>query len=102
MACIVPFLCVVGKEHNLTACCTWRCRKTACQHLSLLLCALAEQVHGYLYHCSTCALSVTCLQEPQLALLYGELHVLHVVVVLFELVLQSVQLSEDFRHCLFH
>ena len=64
--------------------------------------SLMEQIHGYLHHCSTCTLTVTCLQEPQLAFLYSELHILHIMVVMFELVLQSIEFCENLRHSLFH
>ena len=64
--------------------------------------ALLQEVHGYLHHCRTRALSVTGLKEPKLALLNGELHILHVVIVLLELVLYAVELLIYFRHRLFH
>ena len=64
--------------------------------------SLMEQVDGNLHHSRTSTLTVTCLEEPQLAFLYGELHVLHVVVVLLQLLLNAVQLSIYLRHSLFH
>ena len=62
---------------------------------------LMEQIHSDLDHCSTCALTVTCLKEPELALLNGELHVLHIVIVVLKLLLDLVQLLVDLRHLLF-
>ena len=64
--------------------------------------ALVEQIHGDLNHGGTRTLTVTCLEEPELALLHGELHVLHVVVVVLELVLQLVELLIDLGHGLLH
>ena len=61
-----------------------------------------EQVDGDLHHGSTGALTVTGLQEPELAFLYGELHILHIAVVLLELVLDAVELLVDLGHSLFH
>ena len=63
---------------------------------------LVHQVHGNLNHSGTCALTVTCLEEPELTLLNGELHILHIVVVLLKFVLQSIQLLVDGGHSLFH
>ena len=63
---------------------------------------LVEQIHGNLHHSSTRTLTVARLQEPELALLDGELHILHVVVVVLELILQCVELGVDLGHSLFH
>ena len=54
------------------------------EHCGLVNGALAEQVHCYLDHSGTSALSVTSLKQPQFAILDSEFHVLHVVVVLLE------------------
>ena len=116
-------------EDNLTTSCTRRSRKTlgdglcltesqlveygvqefvellrlATKNSSLLVNhAFMEEVHSNLDHSCTCALTVTSLQEPELAFLNGELHILHVVIVLLELVLQSIQLLVKLRHSLFH
>ena len=64
--------------------------------------ALVEQVDGDLHHGSTGALAVTRLEEPELALLNGELHVLHVAIVLLELVLDAVELLVDLGHSFLH
>ena len=125
----MPLLCIVGEEDNLTTSGTWRSWQTTCQHLSLHLCGLVEywvkkfielvwltaqescllinlaltkQVHGNLHHRCTRTLSVTSLEEPEVTLLNGELHILHIVVVLLQLILDVVQLSINLRHSLFH
>ena len=64
--------------------------------------AFMEQIHRDLHHCRARALTVTCLKKPQLTFLHGELHVLHVVVMLLELILQSVELTIYLWHGLFH
>ena len=46
--------------------------------------ACTEKVHGNLYHGSAGALAVAGLEHPELAVLDGELHVLHVAVIVFE------------------
>ena len=129
VALLVPFRGIVSEEDDLTAGSTRRSRQTTRQHLgtcqSLLVedrveqfvqlarlatlqrrllvdLALVEQVHGDLHHGRTRALTVARLQEPEFSLLYGKLHVLHVVVVLLQLVLQRVELLEDLRHVLLH
>ena len=125
----MPFLCIVSVEYDLTACCTWRCWKTLSDNLCLLDSVLVEyrveefvellwfaahdscllvdesfanEIHSNLNHCSTCTLTVTSLEEPELAFLNGELHILHVLVVLFELVLDRVEFSVESWHCFFH
>ena len=126
---LVPILSIVSVEHNLTTGSTWRCGQTLGNNLgtgqSLLVedgvqqfvellrlathdsgflvnLTLVQQVDGNLYHSSTCALTVTGLEEPQFALLNGELHILHITIVLLELLLNAVQLLIDLRHCLLH
>ena len=125
----MPCLCIVSVEHNLTASSTRRSRQTLSDDLSLLQGelveywvekfvellrlttqdssllvdhSLVEKVDGNLHHSSTRTLSVTSLEEPQFALLYGEFHILHVMVVLFEFVLKIVKLCIYFGHSLFH
>ena len=129
MAIGAPLCSVFGKEDNLTAGSTRAGGKTAREFLSLCKGffiehgvqefvelgglaavdsrlfvdhALTEQVHGNLHHGCAGALTVTRLQEPEFAFLNGELHVLHVVVVVFEFGLDSVELLVDFGHSLFH
>ena len=129
MAVLVPVFSIVCMENNLTASSSRRSRQTACDSFRILQSilveyrveqfveflrlaaeqssllidkSLANQVHGNLHHRRTGTLSVTCLQEPQFAFLYGKLHILHIVIVVFELVLQEIKLFVDFRHSLFH
>ena len=124
-----PLLGIVGVEYYLTAGCTGAGRQTlgddfslfqgvlveygveqlvellglAAQYGCLLVDeSLAHKVHGNLDHGCAGALAVAGLQEPQLALLYGELHVLHVVVVVLQLVLDGVELSIYLRHSFLH
>ena len=77
----------------------WLTTQQGCLFIYL---AFAQQVHGNLHHCRACTFSVTGLEEPQMAFLNGELHILHIVIVSFQLLLDIVQLLEDFRHSLFH
>ena len=125
----VPFGSIIGKEHNLAAGRARRSRQTAGKNLRLLQGrlveygvkqfvqlvgfatqqrrlfvnhTLVEQIHGYLHHGGSGTLAVTCLEEPELAFLHGELHVLHILIVVFQLRLQSIQLLVDFGHRLFH
>ena len=129
MAIGAPLCSVFGKEDNLTAGSTRAGGKAAREFLSLCKGffiehgvqefvelgglaavdsrlfvdhALTEQVHGNLHHGSTRALAVTGLEEPEFAFLNGELHVLHVVIVLFELGLDGVELTVNLGHGFFH
>ena len=129
MTIVVPSLSVVSVEDNLTTSSTRRCGQTLSDYLSrskgllieygvqqlvelLRLAAhdggllvnhtFVEQVDSNLHHSSTCTLTVTCLEEPELALLYGELHILHIVIVVLQLVLDAVQLSINLRHSFLH
>ena len=83
-----PCFGIVGKEYNLAGSCAGRSGQAFCNSLSRLQCGLveygveqlvellwfhaakhglfvnnacAEQVHGNLHHCGTCALAVTSL-----------------------------------------
>ncbi len=60
--------------------------------------ALAEKLHCDTYHSSTCALAVTGLEHPELAILDSELHILHILVVAFELVGDCDKLGSTYRH----
>ena len=60
--------------------------------------ALTQQVHGDLHHSSAGALTVTGLEQPELAILDGELHVLHVAVVVLELLLDVNELLGALGH----
>ena len=125
----VPFGSVFGKEYNLAAGGTRAGGQTACELFGFgqgffaeygveefvefvglaaidgcffVNHALTEQVHGNFNHSRTGALTVTGLEEPEFAFLNRELHVLHVVVVLFKFGLDAVELLVDFGHSLFH
>ena len=60
--------------------------------------ACAEQLHGDSYHSSAGALSVTGLEHPELAVLDGELHVLHILEVSLKFVGDSDQLGGAYWH----
>ena len=125
----VPCFSIVSVEDDLTASSTRRSWKTAGDFVCTSQCLLVEdwveelieligfatlddclfvnhtfvkEVDSDLHHSGTSALTITSLQEPEFAFLYGELHVLHVAVVLFELVLERIEFSVDFGHSLFH
>ena len=129
MTVLVPLLSVICVENNLTAGSTRRCRQTLGNNFGFLqrilvkyrvqqlvqLLRLATQdslfltnhtfankIHCDLHHGSTGTFAVTGLQEPELALLYGELHILHVAVVILQFLLNSVQFCVELRHSLFH
>ena len=129
MSFVAPFSSVISKEHNLSASSTRRCRKTARKNVCLLqsflvkyrvkqlvklvrfttfnCCflinhAFMQQVHSNFNHRCTRTLSVTSLQEPQLSFLNGELHVLHITIMLFKFILNCIKLFKDFWHSLFH
>ena len=129
MAVLVPFLSVVSVENDLTAGCTRRSGQTlgnnfsflerflveygvkqlikllrfAAKNSGLLVDkAFANKIHGNFHHSGTGALTITRLEEPELAFLYGELHILHIVIVVLELVLKCIEFFVELRHCLFH
>ena len=129
MAIFCPFHSVIGKEYNLAASSTRRSGKTAGQFLSTCQCLLVEyrvkefvelvglaahnggllvnhtltnEIHGNLDHCCTCAFTITSLEEPEFAFLYGELHILHIAIVLLKLGLDGIKLSVDFGHSFLH
>ena len=126
---LVPLLCVVSVEDNLSARSARRSRQTLgddfrflqrilvedrveqlvqflrfAAHDSLFLAddAFAYEVHSNLHHGSTGTLAVTGLEEPEFAFLYGELHILHVAVVVLELLLDGVEFGIKSWHSLFH
>ncbi len=69
---------------------------------SLLRCnlALIYQIAGNLNGCGSRSLSVSCLQEVQLALLDGELHILHITVVILQAACNLHKLLEALRKVL--
>ena len=64
--------------------------------------AFANKVHSDLHHSCSGTFTVTGLQEPEFAFLYGELHVLHIAVVVLKLLLNTVEFFIQFWHSLFH
>ena len=70
----------------------------ALEHGLLVDFALTQQVHSNLHHGGTSALSVTGLQQPEFAVLDGELHVLHVAIVLLEAMLNFHELCGALGH----
>ena len=120
-----PSFSVVGKEYDLTCSGTWRSRETLCNELSRFECGLVEygveefveflwfhaaehcffvdnagtkEVHCDFHHSGTCALAVTCLEQPELTVLDSELEVLHIFIVVFELLLSCDEVGGTFRH----
>ena len=63
--------------------------------------ALTEHLHRDADHCGAGTLAVTRLEHPQLAVLDRELEVLHILEVIFEMLLDFVQLLVGGRHHLF-
>ncbi len=125
----MPFGSVISEEYNLTSCSTRRSRKTTSQdfcffqsilvkyrveqfiqlirfnaHQGCLFVnhTLTKQIHSNLHHGSTRTFTVTCLEEPKLTFLNGELHVLHIFIVIFQFCLKRIQFVIDFRHSFFH
>ena len=125
----MPFLCIVRVEDNLSARSARRSGQTLgddfrflervlvedrveqlvqflrlAAHDSLFLAddAFAYEVHSNLHHGRTGTLAVTGLEEPEFAFLYGELHILHVAVVVLELLLDGVEFGIKSWHSLFH
>ncbi len=120
-----PLLGIVGKEHDLAGSGTRAGRKTlghdvslldgglvkhgvqqliefarlhALDHGLLVNHTLAQQVHGNLDHSGTSALAIAGLEQPQLAVLDGELQVLHIVIVVLQFLLDLNQLSGALGH----
>ena len=125
----MPFGRIIGEEHDLPCCRSRRCRQAFHPNFRLFLGHLVEyrvkqfiqfirfdtfqccllvnhtlmqQVDCDFNHCSTGTFSVTGLQEPQFSFLHGEFHILHIMIMVFQLCLQFVQLPIDFRHGFFH
>ena len=64
--------------------------------------ALTEQVHRDLHHGRTCTLAISRLEEPELAVLYGELHVLHIVIMVLEAGLDLIEFLVNLGHGFLH
>lgn len=77
-------------------------RGLAAEHGGLLVDQpLAEHVHGDLHHRGARALAVAALEHPELAVLNGELDVLHVGEVVLQMALDFIQLLVNGGHHLF-
>ena len=125
----MPFSSIFGEEDDASAGSTRRSRQTTCQHAGtsqfflveyrmqqlvqlirfaahqsglFVNHALMQHFHGDAHHSGTCTLTVTSLEEPELALLHGKFHVLHIVVVIFQFGLEFIKFLVDFRHGFFH
>ncbi len=63
--------------------------------------ALFEHLHGHANLCAAGTFAAAGLKHPQLTVLYGELYVLHVLEIVFQVVLYVEQLLVNRRHNLF-
>ena len=129
LSILMPSASIFGEEDDLSRSCSRRCGQTFYKDFSLCLSCLVEyrvqqlvefvrldahqsgffvnhslmqQVDGNLHHSCAGTFTVTSLQEPEFAFLYGKFHILHIAIVLFQLRLQGIQFLVDFRHSLFH
>ena len=119
-----PFLGILRREDDLAACSARSSRKALadqfcllqsflikgsvkqCIEVSRVNCknscllvdlALFDEVICDLQSSASCSLAVTCLQHIQLAMLDGELHILHVMIVILQLLRDRGQLLVDVR-----
>ncbi len=60
--------------------------------------AFAEKVHCDADHSGACAFAVTSLEHPELAVLNGELHILHVAEIILQLVGSGYELCGEVGH----
>ena len=129
LASCCPSLCVLSREDNLTASRTRRCAEALAERLCLLErllvelrvkqgvkvsridhCdrfllashALIDKIASNLERCLCGSLTVSGLQHVELAVLDGELHILHVSVVVLEGLADLVELLECLRELLLH
>ncbi len=72
-------------------------------HQGLILCGktFSDHVNSNLQSCICSTLAIAALQHVQLAILDGELHILHIMIMLFKRIADSYQIMVSFRHCLF-
>ena len=127
LTCAADSLCLgfVRVEDNLTCGSTGRSGKSCTNHLSclqslriergmqeliqglginalycglLVNLSLVNQITGDLDGCGSCSLAVTGLKEVELALLDGELHILHIMEVVLQLSCQLHELLIDCGH----
>ena len=127
--CIVPLLCVLSRKYNLTAGSSGRCSKAFSYRRSCLNClgvklrmkqcvevsriyhkhgfllcshALVNEVACYLKSRLSRSLSVSRLEHEELSMFNGELHVLHVSVMIFECSANLIELRKCLRELLLH
>ena len=129
LACLFPLLGIVGSKHDLSAGSTGRCAQTLADGVGSLEClgvelrveqsvevtgiyhhngfffgahALVNEVAGDLESSLSGSLTVAALKHIELAVLNGELHILHIAVVGLEVVADldevGVSLGELFSH----
>ena len=60
-----------------------------------------QKIHGDFHHSRACTLAVAGLEHPQLSVLDCELHVLHILVVVFKTLCNRYELSGAVRHGFF-
>ena len=60
-----------------------------------------EKIHGDFYHSGAGTFAVTGLKHPEFAILNGELHILHILVVVFKAVGDGDQLGSADGHRFF-
>ena len=129
LALCIPSFCVVSCEYNLTASSTGRCAKTLTDwssslnsssiklrvkksievtrvdhsnSLSLCLMAFVYEVTSNLKSSLSCSLTVTALEHIELLVFNSELHILHIVVVIFKSITNLDKFSISFREFFFH
>ena len=122
---LCPCFRIVGKEYDLAGSGAWRCGKTLGHYERTLKGGLvehrveklveflglhtqkgglfvdftcAEKIHGDFHHSGTCTLAVTGLEHPEFAILDGELHVLHILVVVLKLMGDADKLCGTYGH----
>ncbi len=129
LASVLPKLCVLCGEYDFTACGSGRCAETladgSCGFKSLSIelgmkksvkvsgvdhCdslfggshTLVNEVAGDLESCLSGSLTVSGLKHEEFAVLYGELHVLHVSVMIFKSRANFLELLESLGEFLLH
>ena len=125
---LCPCFSVIGLEYYLAGGCTGACGKTLGHYFGafegvfvedgvqqlvefvrlhaqkgglLVDFACAEKLHGDAYHGYAGAFAVAGLEHPEFAVLDGELHVLHIFVIVLKFVGYADELGSAVGHCLF-
>ena len=127
-ASVFPFFGFVGEEYDTPAGSTRRSRQTFGNNVSFFQSffieyrmeqlvqfsrfltqqscffidhTLFQHIDSHFHHSGSGTFSVTGLQHPQLTVLDGEFHILHIVEVVFQFFLYSVQIGISLRHSFF-